>query len=126
MGDWTDRGTFGAVRGAEGLLTGGVAFFEPRPGGLVRGGKFVSTLERTGRCLRLAAEVGAFGLEDLAGTVGGFPGRLVALLCVGGREWEWSDFVEVDGRAYNSAPKHVMRENAVLKSDENETLAHHV
>jgi hypothetical protein len=29
-------------------------------------------------------------------------------------------------RAYNSAPKHVMRGNAVLKSDEYETLALHV
>jgi hypothetical protein len=29
-------------------------------------------------------------------------------------------------RAYISAPKHVMRENAVLKPDEYETLALHV
>ena len=69
MGDWTDWGVFDAARGAEGLLTGRVAFSERRPGDLVRGGKFVSTLERTGRCLRLAAEIGAFGLEDLFGTV---------------------------------------------------------
>jgi hypothetical protein len=43
----------------------------------------------------LAAEIGAFGLEDLLGTAGALPDRLVALLCVGGRECEWSDFVEV-------------------------------
>ena len=30
------------------------------------------------------------------------------------------------GRAYNTASKHVMRENVLLKSDENETLAPHV
>ena len=102
MGDRTDWGIFGfgAVR-AGGLLTGGVALFEPRPGGLVRDGKFVSTLERAGRCLGLAEEVGGFGLEDLLGTVGGFPGRLVVLHCVGGTEWEWSDLVEVAGLVLN-------------------------
>jgi hypothetical protein len=103
MGDWADRGIFGAARGAEGLLARRVAFSEPRPGGLARDGKFVSTLERTGRCLRLAAEVGGFGLGDLPGTVGGFPDRLVGLLCVGvgGEDRERSDFVEVVGLVLN-------------------------
>ena len=67
MGDW---GIFGAVRGAaEGLFTREVVFSDPRPGGLAGDGTFVSTLESTGRCLRLAEEAGAFGLEDILGTV---------------------------------------------------------
>ena len=101
MGGWTDWVIFGAARGTEGLFTGGLDFFEPRPGGPVRDGKFVSTLERTGRCLRLAAEAGDFGSEDLPWTARGFPDRLVALLCVGGGEWEWSDFVDVAGFVLN-------------------------
>ena len=68
MGDGTEWGIFGAARGTERLFTEGVVFSEPRPGGLVGDGKFVSTLERTGRGLRLTVEVGDFGLEDLAGT----------------------------------------------------------
>jgi hypothetical protein len=68
MGDGTEWGDFGAAQGAEHLFTGGVIFSEPRPGGLVGDGKFVSTLERTGHCLRLTVEVGVFGLEDLTGT----------------------------------------------------------
>ena len=67
MVDWTDWVIFGAVRGAEGLLTGGAVFSELRPGGLVRDGKSTSTLERSGRSLRLAAGAGAIELEDLRG-----------------------------------------------------------
>ena len=69
MGGWTNWGVFGAAQGAEGLFTGEVAFSKPRPGGLVGDGEFVFTLERTARGFRLNAEVGAFGIGDLSGTV---------------------------------------------------------
>jgi hypothetical protein len=71
MGDKTDWDIVGEVRGAKGLFTEEVDFSEPRPGGLVGDSRFVSTLERTGRCLRLAAaaDVGAFGFGNLSGTV---------------------------------------------------------
>jgi hypothetical protein len=71
MGDETEWGVFAAARGAEGLCTGGVAFFKPRPGGLVGDGEFMFTLERNGRCFRLIAGVGVgvFKTGDLSGTV---------------------------------------------------------
>jgi len=69
MGDWTDWDIIAEARGAEGLFTGKVGFSEPRPGSLVGDSRFVSTLERTDRCLRLAAEFRAFEFRDLSGTV---------------------------------------------------------
>ena len=34
--------------------------------------------------------------------------------------------IQATARAYKTAPKHVIRENVVLRSDKNETLVHHV
>jgi len=69
MGDRTDWDIVGEARGAESLLAGEVGLSEPGPGGLVGDNRFVSTLERTGRSLRLAAELRAFEFRDLSGTV---------------------------------------------------------
>ena len=76
MGDGTEWSALGAAWAVKGLFTGES---NPKPGGLVGDGEFVFTLERTAL---LTTEVGVFG-------VGGSPNALVALLCLGGTEWEW-------------------------------------